>query len=92
VLLSLPYHFFLLPDHIGDRVKLYAFFEENTKIVKDHYESQYAWKKEVKEVLEIKLRNPLLTDKEKGFILSSLEKTHFVSLFLCFLDDLNDQL
>jgi hypothetical protein len=59
-----PFHFLVL-DHIGDLVAYYKFYEENTKIVKEHCESQYQWKHEVSEVLEIKLKDVFICAEEK---------------------------
>jgi hypothetical protein len=53
---------------IAADMRLYLFFEEETKIVKDHFESLYRRKKEIQEVFEIRSRDLFLTEEEKSKI------------------------
>jgi hypothetical protein len=51
---------------VSDCIKLYLFDEEITQAVKYHFESRCLWKREEREVLEIKLKNPFRPEKEKS--------------------------
>jgi DNA integrity scanning protein DisA with diadenylate cyclase activity len=46
---------FLHLEYVRNCIKLYLFDKEITKAVKYRYECRYLWKREAKEVLEIKL-------------------------------------